>query len=42
MAVMIFAKRLKPESTHYQIDNQAALAYIRKMGWRWEKGGEVG
>ena len=32
MAVLIFADRLKPESIHLQMDNQAALAYIRKMG----------
>ena len=39
MAVMIFAERLKPESIHQQMDNQAALSYIRKMGWRQGRGG---
>ena len=32
MAVWIFAERLKPELIHLQMDNQSALAYIRKMG----------
>ena len=31
MTVMTFAERLKPESIHLQMDNHAALAYIRKM-----------
>ena len=31
MVVLIFTQRLKPDSTHLQMDNQAALAYIRKM-----------
>ena len=43
MTVLVFAERLKPESIHLQMDNQAALAYIRKMGGRgrnWRGGGE--
>ena len=32
MTVLIFAGRLKPESVHLQMGNQAALAYTRKMG----------
>ena len=31
MVVLIFTQRLKPDWTHLQMDNQAALAYIRKM-----------